>query len=479
MERMHSTDDTAALVPGTHRWVRRLDTPDAAVAGALVADGDALRVQVAADLVPDAVWLSAGAQHLAGVVDVVRRRDGHDALLPWCIETVDALLARRTVAERGLTPGETVTLVGSLLRGIVEAERLGEPLVGRWWLTQDARPVFSPGEGAHCAAASGEIIARVRDACTDRAVERTLTEILSGIEDPRIVARNLDRWEGELVELAAPRPLQLEVHPPERASEIPVHRAHLPEDAGHVLAQRTAGTFVQQRWEQLLEQLRATRTRLRPPSPRQQSGGRRRMLLIGAAAGAVVLLGGLLWPTGGDDTAAMEGGPSVAQTPVDGGSDKDFGARGEQTPEPEGTAEGSVDDEAPAQDEQQSADEGALGDEPVKAGGGESDTAPGGDESLEQVAARLISDVAGCAADNDSVCERAIVGGAAELVLQRLSPVDPDRAIVPVEDYGDIGVVRLAASGEHGEQMLVIVRQNDRWLVRDVYDVADQPSEAG
>ncbi|MBY6061158.1 hypothetical protein [Microbacterium esteraromaticum] len=475
---MHSTDDTTALVPGTHRWVRRLDSPDTAVAGALVADGDALRVQVDADLVADVVWLSAGAQHVAGVVDVVRRRDGHDALLPWCIETVDALLARRAVAERGLTPGETVTLVGSLLRGVVEAERLGEPFVGRWWLTQDARPVFSPGEGATCAAASGELIARVRDACTDRAVERTLTEILSGIEDPRIVARNLDRWEGELVELAAPRPLQLEVHPPERASEIPVHRAHLPEDAGHVLAQRTAGTFMQQRWEQLLEQLRATRARLRPPSPRQAGGGRRRMLLIGAAAGAVVLLGGLLWPTGGDDTAATETGPSIAQTPADGGADNEHGTVGEQTPEPASTADASVDDEDAASD-QQSAGEGAVADEPVDAGGADSDTGAGEDDSLEQIAARLLRDVADCAVDQDAVCERAIVGGAAELVQLRLSPVDPDRAIVPVEDYGDIGVVRLAASGEHGEQMLVVIRQNDRWLVRDVYDVADQPSEAG
>ena len=44
-----------------------------------------------------------------------------------------------------------------------------------------------------------------------------------------------------------------------------------------------------------------------------------------------------------------------------------------------------------------------------------------------------------------------------------------------MEDYGDVSVLRLGPSGERGEQMLVLVRQEDGWLGRDLYDVADQP----
>ncbi|MBT2486060.1 hypothetical protein J7E28_15260 [Microbacterium sp. ISL-108] len=55
-----------------------------------------------------------------------------------------------------------------------------------------------------------------------------------------------------------------------------------------------------------------------------------------------------------------------------------------------------------------------------------------------------------------------------------------------VDEYGDVAVVRLRRE-EGGpvdegdthpsapDQMLVLVRQDEKWLVRDAYSVADQP----
>ena len=43
-----------------------------------------------------------------------------------------------------------------------------------------------------------------------------------------------------------------------------------------------------------------------------------------------------------------------------------------------------------------------------------------------------------------------------------------------IEDYGDIAAVRNPASA--GAQMIVIIRRDGEWRIRDVYDVADPPS---
>lgn len=52
---------------------------------------------------------------------------------------------------------------------------------------------------------------------------------------------------------------------------------------------------------------------------------------------------------------------------------------------------------------------------------------------------------------------------------------DASSAVV-VEDYGDVVVMRLTpVEAESGEQMLVLERQKELWLLRDVYDVAKQP----
>ena len=84
-----------------------------------------------------------------------------------------------------------------------------------------------------------------------------------------------------------------------------------------------------------------------------------------------------------------------------------------------------------------------------------------------------MSALASCRSEGDTNCAVAVAPGAGERVLAALMADVSAPDITPVEDYGDVAVVRLDANGER--QMLVLVRQNDSWLVRDVYDVADQP----
>lgn len=468
---MDAMDDTATLLPGVHRSIRRLDGDESAFPGVLVTDGESMRIRVDTASVTDELWTFAAAEHVAGVRDVARRHDGHDALLPWCADTVERFLGRRTAAERPLLAGEIVTLVGSVLRGTVESAETsatGE-VRGRWWLADDSRPLFVPGEGVACHAAGAEIITSVREGCTDRALDRLLTEIGAGMLDVRVVVRSVERWEHELTELAAPRALDRQVFPPERVSAIEMHRALLPVDARRVNEQHGARTALTQRVLQRSGEWSARmREWLREHSPRPgrhsggageerganaaRTSGRGRMLLVGGCAAAIVLTAGLMWPSGDDDSSA-----AVTLE----------GSAGERTPVASAPA-----DESPSPAPDAAAAEGTDERDAVS-------STPGGADSMAQTVTALLTEIASCAQNEDLRCADAIVERAGESVIERVAGADPTREVTPIEDYGDIAVIRLGKSGDQGEQMLVLVNQNDEWLVRDVYDVADQPSDAG
>ncbi|MFD5214943.1 hypothetical protein [Microbacterium sp. NPDC058345] len=485
-------DHTQELVPAAHRALRRVGTTDSAFAGELVTDGDRVRVRVDAEAAIEALWVFADAEHVAGVRDVLRRVDGQDALLPWCSDRVDSFLGRRAAAERPLAPGEIVTLIGSLLRGIGEVADAA--VHGRWWLTDDLRPLFVPGEGTTCLAASIGIVERVRATCADRAMERLLAEIAQTPEDSRAVIRHLERWERELTELAAPRALRREDLAPARVSTIPVHRALLPvaaQQAGAQRGTRRRGGDARREDQPRRGALRAAREAREPQigglarlvaaasavllrvretvragmprvaAVRRPGGGagRGRMLFVGAGVAAVVLAGGLLWPGDGDDASSAQERPSptaAAQRPV-----------GEASPGAAASTAHPAEGEKPAE-----APDPATGPASPPSTGGSPVTAEG-------AVAGLLAAIGTCAEEGEGTCAAAVVDGAGEAVLARIGDDVRDRAPSLVEDYGDVAVIRLSAGHTHGEQMLVLVRQKDRWLVRDVYDVADQPSGEG
>jgi len=457
-------DETPALTPGAHRAIRMVDAQESAYAGELITDGERRAVRVDAETVSEQLWAMAGAEHVAGVRDVLRRADGHDAVLPWCTDRIEVLLGRREVAESALSAGETVTLVGSMLRGIVEVG--DRDVTGQWWLTDETRPVFAPGEGVACAESAVALIARVREGCADRAMSRLLDEISVAARDPRVVGRSIERWERELMELAAPRSLVREVAAPERVVAIDAHAVRLRQDADLLTPQPTALHRVTDR---LLEAAHGAvalvRTRLgrrrgaavspgragRPPD----RAPRGRMLILGGTAAALVLVGGLIWPTPEQDSAATEQTTGIAAATASSTADPTPPVTDQATPVPD-------------------------------AGHGQDTAVPGTpmpeaviDGSVEQRAAALLTRVVACARAGDAVCADAVVDGSGGAVQQRLAGTDAQRTITAVEDYGDVAVLRLGPSGERGEQMLVLVMQKDRWLVRDVYDVANQPSDEG
>lgn len=491
----------STLVPGAHRRIRMLDSGAGPCRGSLVADGDEVRVCVdAAELRGSAVWRFTGADHVVAPLDLVRRPDGLDALLPWCEERVTAYLGRRAAAGEPLTAGEAVTLAGSLLRGLAELGAEAGP--GAWWLTHAGMPVFAFGEGVGPATGAAELLTLLGEGTSDRALRRVLSEIVRGLEDMRAARRQLERWEAALLELAAPRPLRRDAHPPEGAGAVSMRRPApraVPEalwrdgadDGGGrpvraadalrarasailgMVASRgrpavpertaiggraglrrraaataatapTAGASAGLRRRTASGRERPRRARKTPGTTRRGSerpgpegAHRRRLLMVGGAAAAVVLLGGVLWPA--DDGAS----PAVADP-----------ASAASSPRPSSAAVSNVREDTDGITT--GAGGGAPVDDPVAA------------------AKTLIERIGACRRENDQACSPGIAPDADEKVRAALRDARDAEPLVLVESYGDVAVIKRGLRGGV-QQLLVLARRNDEWLVRDVYDVADQP----
>jgi len=461
------------LVPGAHRTIRVLAPGDGPFRGTLVASGDGVAVMTDADELSGwAGWSYAGSEHVAGPLDLVRRSDGHGVLLPWCTETVDAFLGRREAIGAPLTAGEASTLVVSLLRGVGEVAG-GD--AGRWWLTDGGRPVFVIGDGEDVRDTAASLVDRLRRAGGDRALGRLLASVHDGLAEgrdrPRMPPVQLERWEAELFEIAAPRALDTALHAPERVRGIELLRAGAepPAPATRRAARRSlregtsrsdrrgaagqrgpAAIAAGREWLREMGIAVAARIRLRSV-PRREGAARtpapsRRKLLLAGAAAVAVVAGGMLWPGGATGESPPEPTAAGTQRPSVGSS-------------ADATAEGTTDpSEAP---------------EPM-----ESPVEP---EKPEDAAARLLDVISACADQGDTACGDAVADGSDGVVgalTGMLAAGTPSAALVDV--YGDVAVIRLTSGGddtsaEVGEMMLVLVRLNDDWLVRDVYGVADQP----
>lgn len=492
------------LLPGAHRLVRTLDPAEGPFAGALVTRGDAVAVRVdAAAIAGWAAWRFAGADHIAAPMDVIRRPNGHDALLPWCTERVATYLVKRAAAGSALSSGECSTLVVSILRGVDELGRGPEQVqTGVWWLTDGGRPVFVIAEGEDARAGAAQIVGLLAEQCGDKVLARLLTSVHQGITaamaQPRIPHRLLEHWERELLLTAAPRPLRRDAHAPERARDVARAAAAGERRSSSANPARRSDRRVSARRGALAP--RRVRTRPRPlgiervaagaaavraavatfrravrsrsdgarverrrrAAPTRHGGGpassRRRAVLIAGAAAAIVLAGGMLWPGGGAGDAA---------DPAQGASSPEHGSG-----------------ESPSQagdDAAEVAGDGTDGEDAQAAPSPSPSTADG----PVAAATELLSLIEGCAEHQDPVCPGAVAPGS-EPVIEALGSATKGGASVElVDEYGDVAVIRLSSpggdSGEKAksaavpEQMLVLVRQDEEWLVRDVYGVADQP----
>lgn len=481
-----------SLVPGAHRVIRMLDAHEGAFGGALVTRGDGVAVCKSAEALGGwAGWGYSGSEHVAAPIDLVRRGDGQDVLLPWCTDRVAVFLGRRTAAGALLSAGEVGTLVGSMLRGIGELHG-GDRLTGDWWITDDGRPVFAIGEGREAHEAAAHLVEMLREGVSDRALHRVLSAIQSGLETGHVPPLLHQRWERDLFEVAAPKPLQREIFPAERAGAIAVTRASrrnetlraAPEDRAEA-TWRDGASWPQRGAARLRELLsrgpeaageRSSRTRSEHhagerggtvaerliawwrartakalsvagalPSgsgergPRRSAPRRRAVLVAGTAAGAV-LAAGLLWPGNASSDAGAKESPAIGAL---------------KTPPPRAVAD------------------------PLPSGASRSSAARPSDPALEDpvaAAARLLAVIAECSRQQDARCAAGVVEGAGAAVTRLGEIRSESAALALVDEYGDVAVVRLTPNkGGEPEEIVVLERDEESWLVRDAYAVANQP----
>lgn len=479
------------LVPDAHRIIRTLDAAETPFGGLLVTRGEGVAVQVDAGMLAGwAGWGFAGAEHIAAPLDVVRRRDGHDALLPWCTERVASLLARRLVVDEHLSLGECSTLVASVLRGIDELGEPGARESGTWWVTGEGRPVFVVGEGEAACVGAARVVELVAEGCRDRGMGRVLAQVQMGLHlgeaQPRIPQRQIEEWEAALLRIAAPRPLRCDVLAPARAQDV-ARAANARPSEREALGRRGSAARVTMRSRrsrraqksslvgdvlgvirrnvtEVLRRIAAvlpdrdrrwsvhrtvapTTDAVRSRATRGSAvGSRRRSLLIAGAAAMAVLAGGLLWP-GGESGEAAEG-------------------QGEASPasHASATTEPMAGDESPRGERAKSTATATA--------------APGADTGITSAAPiaaapSLLSGAAACVEAAAVSCPEVIAEGSTVGVAELAAIADAEPSIAPVDEYGDVAVLR--AESAAASRILVLVRVNEKWLVRDVYDVADQP----
>ncbi|WP_106813969.1 hypothetical protein [Microbacterium timonense] len=248
-------------------------------------------------------WDAAPEGHVLAALDVARRTDGHDVVLPLCVERLDDFVGRR--ARRApLSPGEAVTLGVSVLRGC--AQVIGRrDITGEWWLDDSGRPILAT-EATADHAFDGAVGALQR-AAVDPELARVWDDVLRSLTAERVSLRELSAAEDALFAVAAPEPLSTVNLAPRQAAGTasPAHAVSRADGSGgppdpparplwHSLiagVDDDLADSVSRATTAVWRRLRADRP---PRSPR-----RRTPWLVGGAVAAAVLAGGALWPSAG------------------------------------------------------------------------------------------------------------------------------------------------------------------------------------
>lgn len=436
-----------------YRIIRRLDAPSEAPWPALLAhdaDGPVLLVDlpVLGDGWPG--WRASRDGHLVGPSDLVRQAGGHYAAFPPFGGTVDDFLTRRD--EAGLTDGECLTLAVSGLRGLAEAGFLPDgPRSGGWWLTDAGRPVFAfHAEGESIADATLALLDDVRRLAS-APLAAVLQEAIDVAAEPTRLARSLLRLEEGLFSIAAPEPLATTVFAPRRA------RAMAAGEAGVATgAEAPEPTLLARLAVHVDADLADAFSRTTTAMWRRFRGGgapsRKKPLVAAGLVAGVVLAGGLLWPSGGPATAG--GGPAPSPS---------ASTSAAPTAEPSAAAapEGAA---APA-------GEAAASVPPSDAGTAAGPTEPAGLEATLDglLTSRASCDDDGCRAPLQESPNASFAAGVIDLPSTA-------RTVTLLDEFGGAAVLRVdAVSGDQPAQLVVIVRREQTWVLRDVHDVAEHP----
>lgn len=373
-------------------------------------------------------WAARDDGHLLSPLDVVRRPDGHDALLPVC-RRLDRMLSDRVSAGERLPAGEAVTLAVSLLRGLREAGDHAR-LSGSWWVDAGGRPVLAIGDGA------GEADART---ATRRCLELSgaspadpvWAPVFADLDRSRSSAREIRAVEDGLFAMAEPQPLSHPGTAPRPMTSVRPERdtAGIVEDApprmlaswARFLDADLADLF--SRWT--TEVWRRTRLPQR---------SRRLPVVLAGVTGAGVLAAGLLWPAAGAATS----GDAPAATTDTVASDAPAGAPQESAPVTSPTPDGAS-----------------------------------GAADMPSTADSLIQSRLTCAGD-PSCLSGVVLDPLTVFPSGAVDAPSTERRITLLDDLGGVAVLRLDVDG-HAPQLVVLALRDGKWLLRDVHDVPQQP----
>lgn len=375
-------------------------------------------------------WRADPRGHVLCPVDGGRDREGARVLLPHCPHRLRDVLQGRT----HLLDGEVVTIAVSLLRGASEADRL-QAERGTWWLTADGRPVLATIGTSPWREETADLIARLAEG---RSVDlaSALAETSDLLADARRLGREGGRVEEMLFAAAAARPVAVE-NLAVRARTVAVAR-HVtqPASSGAPAAESLPSSILRnsidgalfERIRGALERVRLGRVRWRPQSDpdaqHRPPRARRRPVMVGVGIAAVVIAVGAMWPAEDRTEASTHPDPldpAVSSAPA-------------ATPVPSPST--------------------AMTERP---------------EDLGSVAVALMNAYARCAADG---CSADVVEETGrEFPTGATTDIETARDVTVIDEYGGVAVLRVG--GDVG-QIAVIVRAGETWLVRDIYDVADQ-----
>lgn len=421
--------------------LRRVRPPEAPVEGELFESGGEVRYRVAADDASSALWEAEAGGHLLAAVDLDRVNGVTMLVLPRLIGRV-----RVGDSTDAPTPGQAVTLAVSVLRGARAAGTAAWD-AGEWWLADDGRPVLVPAGTTPAIDASIRLLDAIPASALGTAiVERAIGALREG--DPA----ELSAVEDALFATAIPEPLGERLlksgagdgmpSPASAASRrTPSGEAIRPVVARLVdadLAERISGAWA-------VVRAALARRRVPPKTEDAPPAARGRMILVAGVVATVILALGLLWPQ--SDATEASTAPTSREA-VDGAA----------TPSPS--------------DSEQSDGRGAsVGTPPPD------DASPPPDQiDRGSAAAATVDAVAACWRAGDAACRAELLERPDAAVPEGIATADARREVVLLDELGGVEVVRVDdPTGERRSQIVVLVVRDDKRLVRDVYDVADQP----
>lgn len=325
-----------------------------------------------------------------------------------------AYLHRRGASATALTPGEVVTAAVGLLRGCRRAtDRSGG---SAWWLTAEGRPVVVAEPSApDVVTATADSLGRLA-ALTPDPTTRDLVDRARAAVSTR-PPREWDAVERRLFSHADPKPLVLGPLTPVVVDQSPTVPSAPARNPFALLD------------DELGDAMRRSLIDLRE---RWGSSSPFRATVVGMGVAAAVLVGAAVFlPGTADPVPVASATPGVSRTAL---------PTATVVPRPSAASPWPVDDRVPLSDD------------------------------MVVVARRLFAEIALCP---DDAC-RSTFDEPSTFGREPLLPDAEHAEITLLEDFGGVTVVRIADAST--TQYVTLVRQNDRWLVRAVETVADQPS---